>query len=436
MSLLSRFSAAPAAGDSVRSDPGPELPVFLRRAILAVLIGLLVGAVGVAFHYGIDLATELRQEHHWLLCLLPLGGLAIVLLYRVCGMEKDQGTNLVLVAVREHEPMRLRTAPLIFLSTVLTHLVGGSAGREGAALQLGASIASKLGHRLGLEPGEGRILTVCGMAAAFSALFGTPLTAAFFALEVVHVGVMHYAALTAALLASLTGFLLAGWLGVPPTAYAVSGLPALSPLSLLQMVVLGALCAGLAVFFCFVTHGAGRLYARILPDPRFRALVGGALVLLLSLLDGGLAHQYYNGAGGNLVEAAVTGGGAGVEPWAFLAKLLFTAVTLGAGFRGGEIVPTFACGATFGCVVAPFLGLEPSFGGAVGTVAAFCGVTNCPISSILLAYELFGGGGLPLYALAIAVAYRLSGYSGLYSEQQIVYSKRLPHAHSLDQAEE
>ena len=426
MSLLSRFSAAPAAGDSVRSDPGPELPVFLRRAILAVLIGLLVGAVGVAFHYGIDLATELRQAHPWLLCLLPLGGLAIVLLYQVCGMEKDRGTNLVLVAVREHEPMRLRTAPLIFLSTVLTHLVGGSAGREGAALQLGASIASKLGHRLGLEPGEGRILTVCGMAAAFSALFGTPLTAAFFALEVVHVGVMHYAALTAALLASLTGFLLAGWLGVPPTAYAVSGLPALSPLSLLQMVVLGALCAGLAVFFCFVTHGAGRLYARILPDPRFRALAGGALVLLLSLLDGGLAHQYYNGAGGNLVEAAITGGGADVEPWAFLAKLLFTAVTLGAGFRGGEIVPTFACGATFGCVAAPFLGLAPSFGGAVGTVAAFCGVTNCPISSILLAYELFGGGGLPLYALAIAVAYRLSGYSGLYSEQVILYSKRDP----------
>lgn len=426
MSLLSRFSAAPAAGDSVRSDPGPELPVFLRRAILAVLIGLLVGAVGVAFHYGIDLATELRQAHPWLLCLLPLGGLAIVLLYQVCGMEKDRGTNLVLVAVREHEPMRLRTAPLIFLSTVLTHLVGGSAGREGAALQLGASIASKLGHRLGLEPGEGRILTVCSMAAAFSALFGTPLTAAFFALEVVHVGVMHYAALTAALLASLTGFLLAGWLGVPPTAYAVSGLPALSPLSLLQMVVLGALCAGLAVFFCFVTHGAGHLYAKVLPDPRFRALAGGALVLLLSLLDGGLAHQYYNGAGGNLVEAAITGGGADVEPWAFLAKLLFTAVTLGAGFRGGEIVPTFACGATFGCVVAPFLGLEPSFGGAVGTVAAFCGVTNCPISSILLAYELFGGGGLPLYALAIAVAYRLSGYSGLYSEQVILYSKRDP----------
>ena len=145
-----------------------------------------------------------------------------------------------------------------------------------------------------------------------------------------------------------------------------------------------------------------------------------------TLLDGGLADQVYNGAGGNLIEAAVNGNGAGVAPWAFLVKILFTALTLGAGFRGGEIVPTFACGATFGCTAAPLLGLSPSFGGAVGVAAVFCGVTNCPLSSILLAYELFGGRGLPLFALAIAVSYRLSGYTGLYSEQQIVYSKIVP----------
>ena len=149
-------------------------------------------------------------------------------------------------------------------------------------------------------------------------------------------------------------------------------------------------------------------------------------MVALSLLDGGLADQVYNGAGGNLIEAAVNGNGAGVAPWAFLVKILFTTLTRGAGFRGGEIVPTFACGATFGCTVAPLLGLSPSFGGAVGVVAAFCGVTNCPLSSILLAYELFGGRGLPLFALAIAVSYRLSGYTGLYSEQQIVYSKIIP----------
>ena len=180
---------------------------FLRRAVFAVVIGLLVGIVGVAFHYGIDVVTELRQAHPRLILLLPVGGLSIILLYRACGMEKDRGTNLVLVAVREHEPMKLRTAPLIFLSTVITHLVGGSAGREGAALQLGASISNKIAHRLGVEPEEGRMLTVCGMAAAFSALFGTPLTAAIFALEVVHVGIIQYAALVPAFLSSLTGFL-------------------------------------------------------------------------------------------------------------------------------------------------------------------------------------------------------------------------------------
>ena len=309
--------------------------------------------------------------------------------------------------------MKLRTAPLIFLSTVITHLVGGSAGREGAALQLGASISNKIAHRLGVEPEEGRMLTVCGMAAAFSALFGTPLTAAIFALEVVHVGIIQYAALVPAFLSSLTGFLLAGYLGVPPTAYTVSGLPVLSPLALVQVVVMGGLCAAPSVLFCKVMHGTGRLYAKYLPDARVRAVAGGFIMIGLSLLDGGLSDQVYNGAGGNLVQAAVTGNGAGVEPWGFLVKIVFTALTLGAGFRGGEIVPTFACGATFG--------------GALGTVAAFCGVTNCPLSSILLAYELFGGGGLPLFALAIAVSYRLSGYTGLYSEQQIVYSKRTPH---------
>lgn len=407
---------------------GFDLLDFLRRAAFALLIGLVVGAVGVAFHHAVDLATRLRLAHPWLLLALPLGGLAIILLYRVCGMERDRGTNLVLVAVRENQPMPLRTAPLIFLSTVLTHLVGGSAGREGAALQLGASISSKIAHRLGLEAGAGRIMTVCGMAAAFSALFGTPLTAALFALEVVHVGIIQYAALVPALISSLSAFLLAGALGVPPTAYPLVGLPALSPLSLAQMVGLGALCALLSMLFCAVMHASGGLYARCLPDPRVRAVVGGCLVLALSLLAGGLSDQTFNGAGGELISAALAGG-AGVLPWSFLLKLLFTALTLGAGFRGGEIVPTFACGATFGCVAGPLLGLDPGFGAAVGLTAAFCGVTNCPLSSLLLAYELFGGGGLPLFAVAIAVSYRLSGYTSLYSEQQIVYSKAGPVPH-------
>lgn len=403
--------------------------VFLRRYLAAVLIGALVGVVGVAFHHAIETATEIRTHFPWFLLLLPVGGAAIVGLYHACGMDKDRGTNLVLAAVRDNEPMRLRTAPLIFLSTVLTHLVGGSSGREGAALQLGASISSKISQTLHLKEYDSRILTVCGMAAGFSALFGTPLAAAVFALEVVHVGVLHYAALVPALAASFIGHLVAVACHVAPTAYAVSGAPDLTALSLLQATLLGALCAAVAVLFCHAMYTAHHLYDHHLPNPYLRAVVGGILVLMLTVIVG-LAHgsalgcPIYNGAGGNLIAAAIEGGQA--LPWDFLLKILFTAVTLGAGFRGGEIVPTFAVGATFGCVAAPLLGLSPSFGGALGMVALFCGVTNCPLTSILLAYELFGGTGLPLYALGVAVTYHLSGYSSLYDEQSIVYSKLHP----------
>ena len=400
--------------------------VFFRRCLAAVALGLAIGAVGVAFHHAIDAATALREQIPALIFLLPLGGALILWLYRLCGMANDRGTNQVLLAVRDHEPIKLRTATLIFLTTVLTHLVGGSSGREGAALQLGGSIASRLSHTLKLPRQDGRVLTMCGMAAAFAALFGTPLTAAVFALEVAHVGVLQTAALAPALLSALTAALLAGWLHIHPTAYAVQALPQLTPLSLVQAALLGVLCALLARLFCGAMHTAHHRYAHAVADPIRRAALGGALVLALTLLVGlvqgdPLGFQTYNGAGGNLITAAVEEGHA--LTWDFLLKLLFTALTLGCGFRGGEIVPTFACGATFGCVAAPLLGLAPSCGAALGMTALFCGVTNCPIASLLLAYELFGGEGLALFALAIAVTHQLSGGDSLYATQRVDLSK-------------
>lgn len=394
-----------------------QLGGFVRWLFLSCGTGLLIGLVATAFHYGIHIATQLRLAHPSLLLLLPVAGAAIVLLYRVCGMERDRGTNLVLVAVRQAHPLQLRTAPLIFLSTVLTHLVGGSAGREGAALQLGGSIAETGGRLLKLDEEDRRVLTMCGMSAAFSALFGTPLTAAIFSMEVVSVGVMYYAAIVPCLLSSLTALELATLLGVHPEHYSVSGIPALSPLSMAQTAGFGIACALLSILFCKAVHAAPHLYDRITKRPAMKALLGGILLLALTFLVGG---QDYNGAGSHMIELALAGQ---ARPEAFLLKILFTAVTLGAGFRGGEIVPALFTGATFGCVSGPILGLAPSFGGALGMVGVFCGATNCPISSILLAYELFAGQSLPLFALCCAVAYRMSGYSGLYSAQKIVYSK-------------
>ena len=391
---------------------------FIKWVVYAAVVGFVVGGVAAAFHHGIDWAVELRHAHSWIIWLLPLGGVAIVMLYRVCGMEKDRGTNLVLVAVREAEPMKLRTAPLIFVSTILTHLVGGSAGREGAALQLGGSLGAYMGRTIGLDEKDRRVMVMCGMAAAFSGLFGTPLTASIFAMEVVSVGMMHYAAMVPCLVSAMVALRVTKWCGLHAhDGYDITGQLPISLDSMLQVVLLGALCAAVSVLFCKMMHLSHKVYGKYLKDPVVRAAVGGVLVLVLTLIVG---SQDYNGAGDPLIRRML--GGEDI-PAAFLLKILFTAVTLGAGFRGGEIVPILCTGAAFGTLLGPVLGLEQSFGGALGMAAVFCGGTNAPISSILLAYELFGGEALPLYALCCGVSYALSGYHGLYSEQKIVYSK-------------
>lgn len=391
---------------------------FVKWVLYACFIGVTVGLVGVAFHLGIHWGTELRVVHPEVIWLLPVAGVAIVLIYRICGMEKDGGTNLVLVAVREAEPLKLRTAPLIFLSTILTHLAGGSAGREGAALQLGGSLAAYTGRKIGLDKKDGRVMVMCGMAAAFSALFGTPLTAAVFAMEVVSVGVMYYAAMVPCLVSSMVGLLVARAFGLHLVAgYTVSQWAELSPANMLRSAGLGVLCALVSILFCKVMHAAPRLYAKYIPNTMLRAAVGGGLVLALTLLIG---EQTYNGAGDGVIRRLLAGE---TIPAAFLMKILFTALTLGAGFKGGEIVPVLFTGCAFGTLAGPLLGLPHSFSGALGMAAVFCGATNCPLSSILLSFELFGGEGLPLYALCVGVSYMLSGYYGLYKEQKIVYSK-------------
>ena len=395
--------------------------IFVKWLLYSCLIGIIVGLVAAAFHWGIHWGNLLREEHPWIIFCLPLGGVAIILLYRVCGMEKDRGTNLVLVAVRDAERLKLRTAPLIFLSTILTHLVGGSAGREGAALQLGASLSAYIGRELRLDEKDERVVVMCGMAAAFSALFGTPLTAAVFAMEVVSVGTMYYAALVPCLTSSLTAVLAARLFGLGvQDGYLVTDALELAPVPILQAALMGVLCAVLSILFCESMHLSHRLYAKYLPSPLIRAAVGGALVLGLTLLVG---DQTYSGAGDGVIRRMLAGD---TIPEAFLLKILFTALTLGAGFRGGEIVPVLFTGCAFGTWTGPALGLPHGFAGALGMAAVFCGATNCPMTSILLAFELFGGTGLPLYALCCGVSYMLSGYYSLYSEQKILYAKLRP----------
>lgn len=379
------------------------------------LIGGIGGVIGSLFHIGVSYATRWRSAHPWVLYLLPLLGLIIVGLYRVTGVE-GKDTNAVIESVHFGKNVPVLLVPVIFLSTVLTHLGGGSAGREGAALQIGGGIGFETGRLLRLGEKDLPLATLCGMSAVFSALFGTPLTATVFAMEVISVGVFYYAGLVPCLTASLVGYLVSLLMGVPPTRFTVAA-PLPEACTMLPVLVLAIGCALVSILFCRGLRETGRMAARLLPNPYWRAAIGGALIIGLTLLVG---STDYNGAGMELVERAVSGE---ANAWAWLLKLLFTAVTIGFGFKGGEVVPSFFVGACFGCVLGGLLGLPAGFGAAIGLVAVFCGVVNCPFASIFLSIELFGAGGLLYFAVACAVSYLLSGYCGLYSSQTILYSK-------------
>ena len=399
----------------------PSVRALFQWLGLAMLTGLACGLAGAAFAWCVAQVTGLRAAHPWLLLCMPLAGLLIAALYRGAHMENDSGTNQIIASVRGGERPPLRLAPLIFIGSVLTHLTGGSAGREGAALQIGGSISASFGRLLRLKKENVNTIIQCGMAGLFSALFGTPLTATVFALEVVDVGHLQYAALFPALLTALIANAIPRWLGLPGESYELLGLPELGPASLARCGALAVLAALVSIVFCLLMHETGHLYKKYIPNQYLRALAGAAFVIILTIAEG---SGDFNGAGGNLIELAVEGEVR--VPWAFLLKMVFTALTLGAGFRGGEIVPSLAIGATFGCVMGPVLGLDPAFGAAIAMIAVFCGVVNCPISSVFLAIEMFGGEGikgLPFFALACALSFLLSGNHSLYSSQNIIFSK-------------
>ncbi len=396
---------------------GKQLLVLIKWIVIGVLTGCVGGVIGTGFSLCISKATAFRAAHDQMIFLLPFAGLLIVFCYRHAHMEKDRGTNLVLDVISKGEFLPLRTTPLIILATTVTHLFGGSAGREGAALQMGGSLGYNIGRFLKLGDNDRKILTMCGMSAGFAALFRTPLAAAFMAMEVTSIGVFYYAALVPCVLASVTADRVAELLGAEGEQFAVHIVPEITPGTAAQTMLLAILCGFLAMLFCRMLHKSGKLYKKYFPNPYLRIFVGGCLVAALTLLSG---TRIYNGAGMDTITLAVQGHAGYTQ---FLWKMVFTALTLGAGYKGGEIVPSLFVGASFGSIYAKLFGLNPALCSAIGMGALFCGVTNCPITSLFICFELFGFTGMPYYLIAVAFAYALSGYGGLYSSQKIMYSK-------------
>ena len=391
--------------------------MFLKWTAISVISGVVVGGFSTLFAFIMNTATYFREEHDYIILFLPVAGILTVFLYSAFKYKNDKGTNLVISTIHAQSEIPFRMAPLIFITTILTHMFGGSAGREGAALQLGGSIGNQLGRWLHLDDADKRVVVLCGMSAAFSALFGTPMAAAVFSLEVVSVGVMYYAALLPCVFSSIIASYFAKFFSIKESDLTGIDFPELNTLNALESVALSLLCAVLSIAFILMLHKTGDIFRKYLPNPYHRITLAAAVIAALSFL---LGTRDYNGAGMDIIVKAIHGE---AVPYAFIMKMIFTAITIEAGFRGGEIVPSFFIGATFGCTFGLLIGFSPSLCAAIGMIAMFCGVTNCPITSLLISFELFGAGGVPYFMIAVAVSYAMSGYYGLYKDQTIVYSK-------------
>ena len=368
----------------------PESLLFKIRAgcvqmvqllVYGLLCGTLVGVVASIFARGIDAATELRAAHPWVIFLMPVGAALIVFFYQK--FDRSEGT-----------------------------------GREGAALQIGGCIGDELGKRLHFPDGARRIMVMSGMSAAFSALFGTPLAATVVAMEISYVGLLQYDALVPCVIAALPAYYISGMLGVEKHPWGLSGVAPFTLPFAISTFVLAILCALVSVLFVVALGRIPALARKIPLKPVPRAAVMALVLLAMTLLSGG---QFYNGAGGHVITECLHG--ESVPVYAFLIKILFTAVSIAAGFKGGEIVPSLFIGATFGSVVGPLLGLPSSLAAAIGMGCLFSCVTNCPLGTLLICFEMFGFEGWPYYLLAIAIASTVSGNYGLYHHQKIRYGK-------------
>lgn len=381
---------------------------FLVLLFIAAVTGVLCGAVGAAFAGSIKYVTNLRAENPWLIYLLPLGGIVSVAIYKLAKTE-GIGTVRSLESARGEKETPVLLVPVIFSASVITHLFGGSAGKEGAALQLGTGIAGAIGKITKQSDKNRSALAICGMAATFSAVFGTPAGACVFALEVAITGVINVSALVPSFASSLIAYFVSTALGTHPERFAVNVVPQITAFNIIAALGVSAIVAAMSALFCRTLHAGEKLAAKIFKNPFVRIIAGGCAVIILTLIFG----TDYNGGGMFIVERIFENGT--VRPEAFLLKIVFTVVTVSFGFKGGEIVPSLFIGATLGAVVAPFLGLPLEFGAALGMTAFFGGVTNCPLAAAVISAELFGGDAFIFTAVAAIASRVFSGKISLYS---------------------
>lgn len=388
-----------------------------RWFLVSAAVGVTGGLIGSFFVYGVNASNKFWSSNKLLTLLLPIIGVIIVFFYHFLDFKKAKGTNRIIDRIRADGELPIVVGPLIFVSTILTHLFGGSAGREGAAVQIGGSIGEGYARFFKVDQKETSLIILSGVASVFAALFGTPIAAVFFALEVVSVGIMHYSGLVPCMIASIMAYGITILMGVSGEKWNFIHFPTFDLITIIKVSIIGIMSALTSVLIVISIANTKKIMERYIPNDYIRVIIGGIIIIILTFI---FNSGKYNGSGSDVILEALRGR---ALPWDFALKLLFTSITLGAGFKGGEIVPVLFIGSTMGVIMGNIIGMDPGFASAVALVATFCGTVNSPVASIILAVELFGGEGIIFFAIACSISYAFSGYYSLYSSQKIVYSK-------------
>lgn len=391
---------------------------FIKWIFIGGLVGILTGSVAAFFLKSLEVVTSLRLKNPWLLFLLPLGGALVSYLYSRYGGNSSKGNNLIIEKINDSSGrVPLRMAPLVFFGTVVTHLFGGSAGREGTGVQIGASIAEGVGSLLKLDKIDNRIILMAGISSGFASVFGTPLAGTIFGLEVATLGIMSYEALLPCLTASVVGDIVTTAWGTHHTHYKVIGVPSLNYITVIKIIFAAILFGLTSKLFSELTHKLKEIFSENFKNPMIKSMVGGIIVIIMVYIIG---TRDFLGLSIPLISDSFNGK---VNKFTFLGKILFTSVTLGSGFQGGEVTPLFVIGSTLGNGLSGLLNLSPSFLSALGLIGVFVGATNTPIASFILSIEMFGSEGIIFMFMTCVISYIFSGHTGIYTSQRIARSK-------------